>query len=282
MPLDPSRLLGTSLPSRTVSYGQTETLLYALSLGAGLLQDLTLVQEHGQRVIPTFVQNLAFDDSWLTSAGVDLGKVVHAALDLSFNGPIPGAGEVDVRPAVVGLVDKGPGKSAFLFQETQMYSRGSVLATSRSSLFVRGEGGFGGDTGRRFDNVSIPVGEPNQTIEAPTRPDQALLFRLLGDRNPLHVRPEAAHALGFERPILHGACILGTACLAILPLIPNNDPTAIKRFGARFSGPLYPGETLQIDIWQVDNKLLFKARAADRNVPVLDGGVVEFDPSSAS
>lgn len=282
MPLDPSHLLGIELPSRTVPYNQTETLLYALSLGAGLRDDLTLVQEDGQRVMPTFVQNLAFDDSWLEEVGIDLRKVVHGALDLSFERPVPCAGEVEVKPAVVGLADKGPGKGAILLQETKIIEGGSLLATSRSSLFVRGEGGFGGDKGQKFESVSIPASKSDLTIEAPTRPDQALLFRLLGDRNPLHVSPDAARALGFERPILHGACTIGTACLAILPLVPTGDPAVIHRFGARFVGPLYPGETLLIDIWKAEYGLTFKARAAHRNAPVLDGGIVEFKTSSRS
>ncbi|MGL4286779.1 MAG: MaoC/PaaZ C-terminal domain-containing protein [Phreatobacter sp.] len=284
MALDPARLLNLRIASRHVDYSDRDTLLYALSLGAGLAlslgaglaEDLGLVHEDGQRVVPSFGQNLAFDDSWMEAAGVDLAKVVHGGLDLRFEAPFAPAGAAEVIGSIVGLTDKGEGKAGIIAQEITVQQHGRPVFTSLSSLFVRGGGGFGGSVGQQPATNLVPEGPADSTQLVPTRPDQALLFRLLGDRNPLHAVPEVARAAGFERPILHGACTFGIACLTVLQRFCAGEPARMKRFAARFSGPLYPGETLAFSFWKTAAGVAFTARAHERGQPVLDGGLAEI------
>ncbi|RJG41047.1 MaoC family dehydratase [Mesorhizobium sp. DCY119] len=270
--LDPERLLALEIPSRQVDYSDRDTLLYALSLGAGFDKDLRFVHEDEQRVVPSFGQSLTFDDSWMDPTGVDLAKVVHGGLDLRFDAPFTPAGSLELRSSIVGLGDKGEGKAAIILQETELLQEGRRIFTTLSSLFVRGGGGFGGSVGQQPEMNASPDREPDETFEVATRADQALLFRLLGDRNPLHALPEVARAAGFERPILHGACTFGIACLTVLQRYCDGDPARLSRFAARFSGPLYPGETLVFSFWKLDTGISFSATTKERGLPVLDGG----------
>ena len=272
MALDRDRLLGLEFPARRVDYTDRDTMLYALSLGAGLGGNLRLVHEEDQLVLPSFGQALAFDDSWMNEAGVDLAKVVHGGLDLQMEGAIAPAGSVEVRGGIVGLGDKGEGKAAIIVQETSLIQSGRRVFTSTSSLFVRGGGGFGGSIGRQSEMPALPERTADQTIEVATRADQALLFRLLGDRNPLHALPEVARMAGFDRPILHGAATFGIACLTVLQHFCQGDPARLSRFAARFSGPLYPGETLIFSFWTTPAGVVFRAGTKERGMPVLDGG----------
>ena len=272
MPLHAEKLMGLKIADRRLNYSDHDTLLYALSLGAGTGNDPGLVQEEGQRVIPSFGQNLAFNDSWMNEAGVDLAKVVHGGLELSFEAPFAPAGEVDVTAGIVGLSDKGAGKAAVIRHRTEVLRDGRRIFTSTSNLFVRGAGGFGGSVGEQAPRMARPDGEPDATIETPTRPDQALLFRLLGDRNPLHSQSEVARAAGFDKPILHGACTFGMACLTVLQAYCSGDPARMTGFAARFSGPVYPGETLVFDFWNVPDGLAFAASVKERASPVLADG----------
>ena len=272
MALDPERLLKLEIRPRQVPYSDRDTLLYALSVGAGFGSDLSLVHETGQRVVPSFGQALAFGDEWLAEGGVDLAKVVHGGLDLRFDAPFAPAGSVDVRTNVVGLADKGEGKAGIIVQETGLFQEGRRIFTSRSNLFVRGGGGFGGSVGQQPETNALPDRPADETASVETRADQALLFRLLGDRNPLHAVPEVARSAGFERPILHGACTFGIACLAVLQRFCAGDPANMTRFAARFSGPLYPGETLLFSFWKLETGIAFSATTRERGQPVLDGG----------
>lgn len=272
MPLNADHLMALEIPDRHLCYDDRDTLLYALSLGAGLGGDLGLVQEQGQRVVPSFGQNLAFNDSWMEEGGVDLAMVVHGGLELSFDAPFEPAGAVDVTARIVGLSDKGEGKAAVIRHRTEVLRDGKRIFTSSSNLFVRGGGGFGGSVGEQAPRLAAPEGAPEASVEVPTRPDQALLFRLLGDRNPLHSLPEVARAAGFDRPILHGACTFGIACLTVLESYCDGDPARMAGFAARFSGPLFPGETLIFDFWRRSDGVAFAARAKDRDAPVLSDG----------
>lgn len=272
MPLNADLLMGLEIPDRRVAYDDRDTLLYALSLGAGLGADLGLAQEQGQRVVPSFGQNLAFNNSWMDAAGVDLAMVVHGGLELTFAAPFAPAGEVDIAARIVGLTDKGEGKAAIIRHRTEVLCEGRVIFTSSSNLFVRGAGGFGGSRGEEAPRHPAPEGAPEATVEVSTRPDQALFFRLMGDRNPLHSLPDVARAAGFDRPILHGACTFGIACMTVLEQYCGGDPARMASFAARFSGPLYPGETLVFDFWQTGDGVAFSARAKERDASVLSDG----------
>lgn len=276
MPLDPNLLMNQAIPARQLTYDDRETMLYALSVGAGAYAETRFYFEKDQCVIPSFGQNLAFDDTWMHEAGVDLANVMHGGLDMRFYAPFAPSAEVEVETKIVGVADKGAGKAAIVLTESNVSSDGTCVFTSLSTFFVVGGGGFGGDVGLQPAVVPKPEGAPTESVLVQTRKDQALLFRLLGDRNQLHVLAEPAIALGFDGPILHGACTLGIVCLSVLDRFCENDPARMSRFALRFSGPLYPGETLEIDFWRVPDGVLFAAKSAERGTSVLSAGIVEF------
>jgi acyl dehydratase len=277
--LDAKRLIALDVPSRSVSYTDREVMLYALAVGAGTeggASDLDLVYEDKLKAVPSFANSLAFDDSWLPSGGVELSNVVHGSLDLTFHAPLASAGTARIGARLAGVIDKGEGRGGIIVQETSIEQDDRKVCTSVSSLFVRGGGGFGGSTGMQPQPVKLPDRSPDITIVVPTVRSQASLFRLLGDRNPLHIDPAAARRSGFDRPILHGACTYGIACLTVIRGFCGGEPARLKRLAARFAGPLFPGQALQFSLWREDHGLFFRASAADSGAPVLDGGVAEI------
>ena len=276
MALDAERLLGLRSPPRITAYGERDVMLYALAVGAGAEGghgDLDFVHEARLRVIPSFANVLAFDDQWPTSAGIDLRQVVHGALDLTFHAPLATEGEAETDVRVAGLVDKGEGRGGIIVQAAVLRQNGHDVCTSLSSLFVRGGGGFGGSTGIDTPRVTLPERPADMTLQVPTARNQALLFRLLGDRNPLHVDPVTARQSGFDQPILHGACTFGMACLTVIRRFCDGNPDRLTRFAARFAGPLVPGEALDFSFWREADRVVFRADTTDRGTPVLDQGV---------
>lgn len=245
---------------------------YALAVGMGA-QQLNFVYEPNLVVVPSMATVLGFDDSWLEAAGIDLGKVVHGAQRLKFLGVLPPTGAVTVNFRIAGVVDKGVGRGTLVIQETRLDNAdtGEALIVGHSTLFVRGEGG-GGSMGLNQATHSLPTRAPDRVILQPTAQNQALYFRLLGDANPLHVSPEAAHSAGFDQPILHGACTYGIACATILLGYCNFDTGRLHELEARFVGVVIPGETLVFLLWQDGNTVSFRAISAERGVTVLDNG----------
>lgn len=279
MPLDPARLRSLAVPPRIVAYTDRDVMLYALSVGMaadGAEEALRFCTEDGLAVMPSFATIPAFDDGWLADAGIDLGSVVHGALDLAFAAPLDPAGTAEARFAVTGLGDKGAGRGGLVHQEIALVQGGVLRCTVGSTLFVRGGGGFGGSIGTEPPVPAVPERAPDATAEVPTRPDQALLHRLLGDRNPLHSSPAVARAAGFERPILHGACTFGIACATVIARFCDWRAEPLARFAARFAGPLYPGETLRFAFWHDGGHIAFRAFAAGREAIVLDNGLAEL------
>ena len=279
MALDAQRLLDLEIPPRTVTYTDRDVMLYALAVGAGSqggANDLGLVYEDGLSVMPTFANTLAFDDSWLASGGVDLRQVVHASLDLTFHAPMAVEGTATARTRLTGVLDKGEGRAGIIIQETVIEQDGHKACTNVSSLFVHGGGGFGGSVGRHPSPIRLPDKPSDIDILVPTMRNQALLFSLLGDRNPLHIDPAVARQSGFDRPILHGACTFGIACLTVIRGFCAGNPERLARFAARFVGPLVPGQALLLSFWRNDRDVLFRAAAADSGTPVLDGGFAHF------
>lgn len=276
MPLDPQKLMALRLPARDVTYADRDTMHYALAVGFGAGaadDDLPFVYEKGLRVVPSLATTIAFDDSWLTAGGIDLRSVVHGALDLRFGRMLAPGGTATIRSRIAGLDDKGPGRGGLVFHESVVEQAGAPCCTVLSTLFVRGGGGFGGAVGAVVAAASVPDGAPDDGADVATAPNQALLFRLLGDRNPLHADPAVARQAGFARPILHGACTFGIACAEILRRFCGRDPARLARFTARFAGPLHPGETLRFAFWRRGGDVAFRASAAERQAVVLDNGL---------
>ena len=288
MPLTKDRLL--SLPEHVETRTVTDTtlMLYALSVGMGAQPaELDFVLERGLRAVPSVATVIGYHDAWLDPAGVPLAQVFHAAQALTLHRPLPVSGAVEVRNRLVGGVDKGPGRPALLFQETMIAPAGGgpAFVTGLSTLFVRDGGGMGGDFGRPAPVVhAVPDTAPASRHAIATRPDQALLHRLLGDRNPLHADPEAAAAAGFPAPILHGACTFGIACAALLREICGLDPARLASIEARFVGPVFPGERLECALWPAPDgradAVAFRLSAPERAATILDAGRATLRPAA--
>ncbi|MCR5942759.1 3-alpha,7-alpha,12-alpha-trihydroxy-5-beta-cholest-24-enoyl-CoA hydratase [Ochrobactrum sp. XJ1] len=275
-PLNTKRITEHQFAERTASYKDRDVILYALCCGAGADGDLTFVHEDYLKVIPSFGQNLCFDDSWMEESGIDLPRVVHGGLDLRMHKPFKVGGSVQVQSRIAGLTDKGEGRPAFVLHQSDVKDGDDVVFTSYSNLFVMGGGGFGGSQGETFEMVRLPETAPTSTAVVATRADSPVLFRLLGDLNPLHVKPDVAKQAGFDRPIMHGANTFGYVCHDVVLRFCGGDPARLKRFAARFSGPFFPGEQLALSYWAVDGGVRFAARSVERDAPVLDGGVAEI------
>lgn len=257
MPIDPKVAIGAELPGTSVTWTASDVLLYHLALGAGgdptSPRELRYALEDDLRVLPTFgvvAPSLRVSEPPSVSfpgISVDLAKVLHGSQGITVHGPIPVDGKARIDSRIVEVWDKG--KAAVIVQEATATSPDGVpLWTTRSSIFARGEGGFGGERGPA--SVAFePSREPDLVIDTPTLPQQALLYRLCGDRNPLHASPEFASAAGFPAPILHGLCTYGIVAKALTDACLDADPWLVKSFDARFAGVVYPGESLRTSAW---------------------------------
>jgi acyl dehydratase len=210
----------------------------------------------------------------LKDCGYDYSKVVHGEQRLTLHRPLEPEGEVIVDSRVSEAYDKGPGKGAIIYTELAVRSAkdNMPLYTLLSTTFARGDGGYGGPNGQGPEPHKIPDRKPDLTAASETRKDQALLYRLCGDRNPLHADPELAKRVGFPVPILHGLCTYGTACRTILREVAKYDHTKITGFDVRFSSPVYPGETIVTDMWVDGKTVSFRCRLKERDVTVINNG----------
>jgi acyl dehydratase len=285
MPIDPARAVGAPLPARELVWTSSDVLLYHLALGAGADPldpgELRYAYERDLQVLPTFgvvagdARNTAPPTIDYPGVDIDLAGVLHAGQGITTYGPIPTDGRAIAEGHVTDVFDKG--SAAVIRTETRVSdASGSLLWTSSSSIFVRGEGGFGGDRGPAQQS-SVPDGPPALTITTPTRPEQALLYRLLGDRNPLHCDPETARAAGFEAPILHGMCTYGIVAKSLTHALLDGDVSPFGSFDARFTGVVYPGETLQTSVWTLDDgSFAFTTAILERpgSIVLSDGSLV--------
>ena len=278
--IDPADLVDRTFPEKVFAYDDVTTMLYGLVVGMAqspLDQDeLKFVTETDLKALPSLVTVLAWDDSWLTQVGIDVSRVVHGEQRITLHKPVPARGRVASRMRIVSVFDKGVGRGAVLFVETVLrdLQDGAPLATMLSTVFARGDGGFGGVHGSPPPLRLVPERAPDISIACQTMPNQALFYRLLGDRNPLHSDPVFARNVGYERPILHGLCTYGIAVRALLKGVANSDPAAISHVEARFTAPVFPGETIVTDIWHEPKAAAFRARSLPRDVTVLDRGRV--------
>lgn len=276
MPIEYPAILKMENKGQKFSYTEKETMLYALGIGMGDdpmdLNELRYVYERDLKAVPTLASVVA----WGAGPGmmnINFVMVVDGERDITFHKPMPNSAEITADSRVLGVYDKGQGKGAVIQNETVLKDgKGEKLATLVSSIFARGDGGFGGPSEGQPEPHKTPTRAPDQSVDIATRPGQALLYRLSGDRNPLHSDPEFATAAGFPRPILHGMCTYGVSCRAVLQTYADYDPAAIKRHAARFSSPVFPGETITVDLWKDGNEVSFEARVKSRNVTVIKNG----------
>jgi acyl dehydratase len=268
------------------AYSDREVMLYACGIGLGAdpldERELAFVNEatyteRPLKVVPTFASVAA----WGSSPGeMNLNKllVVDGERDISFHKPLPVAAKITADSSVLGVWDKGKDKGVVIRHQTMLRDAdGAALATLVASRFARGDGGFGGPSEGQPEPHAVPTRAPDRSVDIVTRPDQALIYRLCGDRNPLHSDPEFAQRAGFPRPILHGMCTYGITCRAVLQTFADYDPAAFKRHAVRFSAPVYPGETVSVDLWQDGEVVSFEARVKDRGVTVIKSGLSVLD-----
>lgn len=279
MALDYETLMATSIVDLPFSYRDTETMLYALSVGFGRnpLDDdeLPYVSECAGAIktVPAFATVL-IPDMFPPDLGWDYSQVLHAEQRLTLFRPLPAEADLLIDKRIVDVFDRGPKLGAVVLFEAEGRSAvdGTVLFTLSNTIIARGDGGFGGQNGRGPAPHRVPRREPDLSCDLQTRPDQALLYRLTGDRNPLHANPLLAKSVGFDVPILHGLCTYGIACHAILKTICGFDHTLISAMDARFSLPVLPGDTITTDMWQEGNIVSFQCSAKERGAVVLKNG----------
>jgi acyl dehydratase len=278
MTIDYEDLLKLNIGNRRFTYTERDTMLYALGTGFGSdpmnAYELPFVYESALKASPTLATVIAWDRSWTPRSGIDWPKVVHGDQLLRIHKPLPAAGTIVSSANVTEIVDKGKERGAFVRVETRIRDAetGEALCTATTGFFARGDGGFSGAVAKGPPCHLLPSRSPDATLDAKTRPDQALLYRLSGDRNPLHAVPSVAKTAGFARPVLHGLCTYGFACRAVLRSMCNLDPARITEFDARFSGVMFPGETLRFELWKDGNVVSFRARCIERDSIILDNG----------
>lgn len=277
MPIDPNAVGQTGGPV-TRSWTSKDALLYAVGIGAGT-DELSFTTENtanvAQRVFPTFAVIVG-------GGGVPMDKVgsfnpalmVHGEQGIELQDEIPSDGEIESSGRIVGIWDKGAAAVLEFESQSVHKSTGKPLLKTRSMLFCRGEGGWGGERGASA-KVDFPDAEPTHQVTYATREDQALTYRLSGDRNPLHTDPAFAARGGFDKPILHGLCTYGFTGRALLHALCAGDPSRFRSMNARFSKPVIPGDTLTVSMWADGGKALFRTASQNGDV-VIDQGVCTF------
>lgn len=267
------------------SYSDRDSLLYAVAIGMGRdpldRNELEYVCETvGNRVVPTAATVLTrtkrpggggFSGGLLGK--MNFALMLHGEQRLTVHQPLPPAAEILVKGGITGVYDKGEGKGTLVTNETNVkLADGSPLYTLGSTLFFRGDGGFGGQSEGAPVPHTLPDREPDAVCEMPGRSDQAMVYALCGDRNPLHRDPEFAKKAGFDVPILHGLCSYGIACHAVLKTMLDYDQTKMTGFDVRFSSPVFPGETQVVEMWQDGNVISFRVRIKERDVVSINNG----------
>jgi acyl dehydratase len=275
--LDLDRIRALEFADLRQSYTARDTILYALGLGYGTdpldPDQLRFVYEDGLQVVPSMCSILCQPGFWARDPvyGVDWVKVLHAEQGFEMLAPLPPSGNVAARVRVVGVEDKGAEKGALLHQVKELSDEhGTPLARVRTTIFLRGNGGQGGFGERMEVAPALPDREPDRVVEIPTSRRAAMIYRLSGDWNPLHADPRIAAQAGFREPILHGLCTFGIACRALVSEYCGGDPTRLRTMFARFSRPVFPGETIVVQFFEEGGIVRFRALAAERDVIVLD------------
>lgn len=284
MTIDRTKLLNWPFEDAVQTYDFKDVILYALSIGLGAdpidRQQLDYVYEKNLLVFPCFPVVLGHPGAWNANpeSGIDRKQVVHGEQTIEIHEPFPVSATVRGVNRIKEVIDKGEDKGALVYVERKIYdeSTGRLLATLNATSFCRANGGFGGPAGPIVKPHLLPERQPDHQIELRTLPQSALLYRLNVDYNPLHVDPDVAAAAGFKQPILHGLCTFGVATHAILKAVCNYDASRLKKIAARFSAPVYPGETIVVDLWQDGDQVSFRASVPARAVKVLDNGYAQL------
>ena len=264
-----------------ISYSDKDSILYSLGVGLGNdpmnMAELKYVYENSQVALPSMATNFQYHSPLLLKANINFILVVHGEQKLSFSNPLPVSGDFISNAKVIGCYDKGAGKGAIIDVETTINLKkdNTEICKLVSTTFARGDGGFGGPESPKSE-IFRPEGDPDFVHEIKTKPDQALIFRLSGDYNPLHSDPNFAKTAGFEKPILHGMCTYGIACRSVVESVCEGDAKKLKKFDCRFSSPVYPGETIVTEMWKNGCKVYYQSKVKERDKIVIKNGVSEI------
>ncbi|WP_114951612.1 MaoC/PaaZ C-terminal domain-containing protein [Sphingosinicella terrae] len=279
------KVVNRVFPENRHRYDDRDTILYALGVGFGAEpldpKHLRFVYEDGLVAAPTYANVLGHPGFWARDPeyGIDWRKLLHAEQRLTLHRPLPPTGDVIGRHDIMGVRDKGEGSGAFLYQRKQVVdaASGDPIASVITSLLLRGDGGCGDHGEAPPELERLPDSEPDQVVDVPTLEIAPLIYRLSGDRNPLHVDPEVARHAGFERPILHGLATKGLAGYALLKTYCDFDPARLKAMALRFSRPVLPGDRIRFEFWNPAPGIVrFRARVPERDLVVLDRGTAEI------
>ena len=266
------------------SYGERDTLLYAVSIGMGRdplnRDELPFVFEHTKmRTVPTQAVVVA-RQRLIWDVGLEVGKFLHGEQRITFHRPLPPSANLLADAWIAAVYDKGPGRGAILQIEgvVRDAADGGTLFDWSSLIVARGDGGVGGPGAKAPPPHPMPTRAPDMVHTASTSPNLALLYRLNGDRNLVHVDPDLAHSVGFRAPILQGACTYAIACREVLQHVCGYDHTRMRTADVRFTAPLYPGEDVETHIWVDGDTVSYRSRCPQRDVLVLDHGRCELNP----
>jgi acyl dehydratase len=286
MPLNPDAV-GAKGDPRRASWTSDDALLYALGIGAGMTDpvgwELEFTTENtagvDQKVFPTMVVLFGFTSAGGRSAMAQAGTydprmLVHGEQGIKLARPVPVSGEVETVDEITGIYDKGKGAVIATKTTGTLVADGQPLYEATASVFIMGEGGFGGDRGPTEKANVAPDREPDAQVTVQTRPDQALLYRLSGDKNPLHSDKQFSDVGGFPKPILHGLCTYGFTGRMLLHTLCDSDPNRFGGMDGRFSSPVLPGEALTVKMWDVGGgQGIFQTLGDDGRVVIDNGGV---------
>jgi acyl dehydratase len=265
---------GIELPGATFEYTDNEVMLYAIGVGA---TELDFVFERNLKVLPTYAVIPGFAGLTGLMSRVEINPVMllHGEQKIKLHKPIPTAGKLETSGKIGGVYDKGKG-ALLVAQSKTVDANGELLFENESGVFVRGAGGFGGERGPEAGNQA-PDRKPDKTVEMKTLPIQAMIYRLSGDRNPLHIDPAFAKMAGYDQPILHGLCTMGHVGRAVLGEYCGNDPARMKSIEVRFSGVVFPGDTIITEMWdEGSGRVVFQAKT-DRGDTVISNAAATVE-----
>ncbi len=280
MPIDRDEALRCKFPAGDGGWERDDAILYHLGVGAGVPQtdpgELDYTYEKNLKVLPSFstVADVGGFPNLLNVPGLEfnLALLLHGEEEIELHQPLPPEAKLTSETRIAEIYDKG--KAALLILENEARdSDGELVYTTRMAAFIRGEGGFGGPAGPPPGNEP-PDRAADGIIETPTLPQQALLYRLSGDKNPLHADPEFAKMAGFDVPIIHGLCSYGIACKAVVDHLLDGDPTRVARYQARFRGVAYPGETYVTSWWREGDDIVLSVKSKERDAPIISNAAV--------
>ena len=280
MTFDPEKLLNKDFPVIQQTYTTKDCMLYALGVGIGIdplnEESLRFVYEENLKVLPSQSVMTAHPGFWAKEedTGLDWVKVLHAGQEIIMHAPFPSEGTVEAKTRITSVTDKGQRIGALIVSDRVVsdVATGEDICTLVTTILARGDGGFGGEHKATPKTDIIPKSEPDIVCDLPTQPQQALIYRLTGDFNPLHASPTVARNAGFKAPILHGLCTMGVATHALIKSCCDYDTSRFKRMRLRFCAPVYPGETIRTEIWINGNEMAFRCKSLEQDKVVINNG----------